>query len=731
MRMRKFSSGWIWPGLRSGLFAAFVSGILLYLVLLVFFRHLFTNSYDYMLAPILFVSHLSLVFGLMGIVVGLFWRIACRMARRRVHRDDARALCMCTCVAGAAAFFAAAWVALCALRGVSLGTIFGLMAVAAVATGLVWLLYRGILRRLWVSLMPSSRGALALLILSAFGTVLGRSVRSEYLTARPQSYVEGITSWGAPVVAEAEGETGSAGGETAATNRAGGEVAAADSASGDGRLNVLLITIDTLRFDHLGCYGYRRRTTPAVDSLAADGVLFTHAYAQRPKTSPNFACLLTGTYPQRHGVRRTKRPLPGSAFTLAEVLQSEGYATCGVVTNGNLFPAFGFDQGFDEYEYGHGGAQAGTEIALDWLEQGGRGPFFLWVHHTDPHTPYRPPAPYDDVFVDEVEYGNHPLEIVKGDPLGGIHPGLLIEGPLDLDYYISQYDGEIAYTDYWVGKMLEGLRAHGLAQNTLVVFTADHGESLGEHEYYFEHGLLAYDQSARIPLIFSLPGGMGRGALETHVFESVDLMPTVMDLLGMESPITCQGRSVLEVASSLTDPETTGPGRIEPPPGSENDDAASGAVDGTEAGGKTGAGGAAETGGQGGSDRTRLAYIEAGVGHHSGPGYTFAMTDGRYKLVVRDIAWVVRPHHVLDLVYMLNALFEGGAADHELYDLTADPGETLNLLENFPEEAERLRAGLDSFLERMQSGGALPPDTDKRELDEKTLRSLKALGYVN
>ena len=168
------------------------------------------------------------------------------------------------------------------------------------------------------------------------------------------------------------------------------------------------------------------------------------------------ASLLTGTYPQRHGVRRTKRPLPGSALTLAEVLRREGYTTCGVVTNGNLFPAFGFDQGFEEYKYGHGGAQAGTEIALDWIGQAGREPFFLWVHHTGPHTPYRPPAPFDDVFADEVEYGNLPLEIVKGSPLGGVHPGLLIEGPLDLDYYISQYDGEIVYTDYWVGKMTQG-----------------------------------------------------------------------------------------------------------------------------------------------------------------------------------------------------------------------------------------------------------------------------------
>jgi arylsulfatase A-like enzyme len=664
MRLRRFSSGWIWPGLRAGLFAAFVSGLLLYLVLLLFFRHLFTNSYDYMLAPILFVSHLSVVFGLMGLAAGLFWRIACRIARRRVHRDDARSLCVCTCLAGAGAFFASAWVAFSALPGEDWRTALGLLAVVVFAAGLVWLLYRATWRRTWLSLMPSSRSALALLILSAFGTVLGQSVRSEYLTARPEEHVTGITDWGAPVMEYEEGE--------AETGGAGGAI------QHDARPNVLLLTVDTLRFDHLGCYGYSRNTTPSVDSLAAAGIQITHAYAQRPKTSPNFASILTGTYVQRHGVRRTQRPLPGSAYTLAEALKEAGYTTCGVVTNGNLFPAFGFDQGFDDYLYGHGGAQRGTEIALEWLEQGRERPFFLWVHHTDPHTPYRPPAPYDDLYVGEVEYGIHPLDVVRENALGGVHPSLLIEGPMDLGYYVSQYDGEIAYTDYWMGVMLEGLRAMGVAGNTLVVFTADHGESLGEHEYYFEHGLLPYDQSSRLPLIFCLAGSMEHRISESTVFESVDIMPTILGLLGMETPPTCQGKSLLD----------------------------------TEAQG-------------------RLAYIESGVGHHAGPGYTFAVTDGRYKLVIRDVAWVVRPHHALDFAYMLNSLFEGGAAPHEFYDLADDPGETQNRLGEFPEEETRLRAGLDSFLERMKADGALPPDTRIRELDEETVRSLKALGYIN
>jgi arylsulfatase A-like enzyme len=660
--MRRFSSGWVWPGLKAGLFAAFVSGLVLYLCLLLFFGHLFTNTYDYMLAPILFISHLSVVLGIAGLIEGVFWSAFTKASRRRMRSDDALALCMASSLGCAVAFFAAAWAAFGLFPGRSAATLSGVLAACAAGVAVAWILYRRPLRRFLARLLPSNRGALALLVLSAFGTVLGMSVRSEYLTQMPKAYYE---------VAPARPDT--------------------SGLAAQERLNLLLITIDTLRADHLGCYGYPRRTSPNVDSLAASGVTFTKAYAQRPKTSPSFASILTGTYPQRHGVRRTKEVLPASAYTLAEALRDAGYATCGVVTNGNLYPAFGFDQGFQGYKYGHSGAAEGTEIAMTWLRESARRPFFLWVHHTDPHAPYKPPDPYAEKFLNQVEYGKHPLEIVRGTPLGGVHPGQLLDGPLDLGYYISQYDGEIAYTDHWVGELLACVRSLGLGANTLVVLAADHGESLGDHAYYFEHGLLAYDASARIPLIFSLPGAMGAGVRESGVTESVDMMPTLLELLGVSRPGSCQGASLVGRVAALTDPGAPG----------------------------------------GGGAQGRPAYVEAGYGHHSGPGCTFAMTDGRYKLIVRDISWVVRPRHVKQFIYTLSALFEGGAAGHELYDLQADPAEVNNVIGDRPEEAARLRADLDAFLDEAQKGGALPPDTEERALDEKTIRSLKALGYVN
>jgi len=451
-------------------------------------------------------------------------------------------------------------------------------------------------------------------------------------------------------------------------------------------MNVVMFAIDTLRADHLGCYGFERRTSPAVDSLAARGVLFTNAYAQRPKTSPSFASILTGTYPQRHGVRGVRQVLPCAAYTLAEVLRDSGYTTCGVVTNGNLFPDFGFDQGFDEYFYGHRGARRGTEMAQDWLSKEPRAPFFLWVHHTDPHTPYEPPAPYDSLFVSETPLGQRPLKIIKRMALGGIMPKMIVNGPLDLDYYISQYDGEIAYTDHWIGELLTTLRSLGLEKHTLVVFTADHGESLGEHNYYFEHGLFTYEPSAKIPLAFCLPGVVRQGARDDLVIESVDIMPTILDLVELGAPPSCQGVSFADILEE----------RQEDPA----------------------------------RNSSRYAYVEAGYAHHYRPGYTFAMTDGRFKFVFRDAAWVIRPKHLKGFIYSIIAIFGGGAASNELYDISRDPREQVNLIEQHPHEAMVLRVELESFVEQMKGAGRLPVERGDQALDERTLESLRALGYV-
>jgi arylsulfatase A-like enzyme len=284
-----------------------------------------------------------------------------------------------------------------------------------------------------------------------------------------------------------------------------------------------------------------------------------------------------------------------------------------------------------------------------------------------------------------------PLEIVRAGQLGGVFGSLLIDGPLDRDYYISQYDGEIAFTDKWNGVLLSALRALGLDGNTLVVFASDHGESLGEHDYYFQHGLFTYEASGRIPLIFSMPGVVKPGTRDGDVVESVDILPTVLEIIGARAPQSCQGRSFAwRVAQGF------------PAPSQEKKPMIGGGC----------------------------AYMEAGYGHHSGPGYTFAVTDGTLKLIVRDSAWVIRPGSMRGFLYSINALIEGGADPPELYDISRDPNECVNIIEQHPGEELLLRAELDGFLRNVSAGGRLAPNEGEDTVDERTIRALRALGYM-
>jgi glucan phosphoethanolaminetransferase (alkaline phosphatase superfamily) len=263
-------------------------------------------------------------------------------------------------------------------------------------------------------------------------------------------------------------------------------------------LNVLLITVDTLRADHLGAYGYGRNTSPHIDELARTGVLFSQAIAQWPKTTPSFASMMTGTYAHHHGlVRYTQQRLPDRFVVLAEVLRNANYDTVGIVTNGNLAKAFNFDQGFATYvemwrTFADERAEHVTDHALSWLKQNAsHHTFFMWLHYSDPHAPYEPPPPYSEMYVGDRYYGGTQRVGFNADfdtDMGGI-PGRSRLGDHDvLDYYVAQYDAEIRYTDDNIGKVLTAVTSMGLTANTLIVLTADHGESLGSHDYYFEIG---------------------------------------------------------------------------------------------------------------------------------------------------------------------------------------------------------------------------------------------------
>ena len=317
-----------------------------------------------------------------------------------------------------------------------------------------------------------------------------------------------------------------------------------------GRPNVLVLLLDALRADHLGCYGYARDTSPALDSLAAGGVIFESAVAQASWTKPSIPSLFTGLYPIQHRVftgdtrdtadRITSDALDQEHQTLAEALRSAGYATGAFVENVQISSFLGFDQGFDVYEENLGDARRIAERLLRWLDGGGGRPFFAYVHFLDPHWPYSPPDPYHVMFPGPegaaVDFNNLNWKSFER----GIEKGEIDLGPADLEAMQCFYDGEIRYTDAAISRILGFLRDRGLFENTIIVVTADHGEEFMEHGRV-GHGHSLHDELLRVPLILRWPGG--RAARATGQVELVDVMPTLLDLVGTASPETA-GRSL-------------------------------------------------------------------------------------------------------------------------------------------------------------------------------------------
>jgi arylsulfatase A-like enzyme len=317
-------------------------------------------------------------------------------------------------------------------------------------------------------------------------------------------------------------------------------------------LNLLLLTVDTLRPDHLGCYGYPRDTSPAIDGLAARGVRFDNAFTYWPKTRGSFAALFTSRYASQHGLNVRDRDLPEFNETLAEILKANGYRTAAAVDNGNLDRALGFAQGFDRYEQAWLAADTEAErterltrFGVDFLKQSGERPFFLWVHYVNPHTPYDPPEEILNRFRSDGRIARGPeLAPVVGYH-GGVNRHLMVPGETRLGDYIDRYDGEIAFADRALGRLLEALEATPERSRTLVVLTSDHGESLGEHDYFFDHGSDLFQPSLRVPLIIALPDVLSDGSAVGAPVSTLDILPTILDLLQLRFPAGLEGSSLL------------------------------------------------------------------------------------------------------------------------------------------------------------------------------------------
>ena len=401
------------------------------------------------------------------------------------------------------------------------------------------------------------------------------------------------------------------------------------AATGRG-LNLLLVTLDTTRADRLGCYGHAAAKTRHIDRLAAEGTRFETVIAPAPITLPSHSSIFTGLYPFEHGVRNNGNFYLAERFpTLATVLKARGYRTGAFVSSFILDRRYGLDRGFDVYDDHMEGEYAqvvalqaerrgdNTALALgrfvDERAKEPQAPFFAWLHLYDPHEPYRPPRPFRDMFAQ--------------DP----------------------YDGEIAFADAILASVLDRLRAAGLLDRTLVVVTADHGESLGEHGET-THSMFVYEGAIRVPLVLWRPGLVPAGRVVGDPVRLVDVAPTVLELLGAPPLPAPHARSLV--------PLVEGRPAGAPPP----------------------------------------AYAETLL-----PKFYMnwaplrALRDGRYKLI--------------------------DAPRPELYDLSADPGESRNLYAERAPLAAALRQGLERLA---TAGDAMSLQT----LDREAMEKLAALGYI-
>lgn len=439
------------------------------------------------------------------------------------------------------------------------------------------------------------------------------------------------------------------------------------------RPNIILLTIDTLRPDHLGCYGNAAVSSPNIDRLASTGYLFSQAVTAVPLTLPSHSSILTGVYPPRHGVRLNSQPLPESNTTLAEILADHGYQTAACISVKILGTAYGMGQGFYYFNSIMGGrvnffylqrrsslfdavvralldppniltrtAKKTTDEVMNWLRRNKQQPFFLWIHYYDPHLPLDPPEPFAEMYRKSRQGGERIYQVLTD---------INKVGPLKVD--LRLYDGEVGYVDQQLGRIFSVLEEQQMMNDAIIIFTADHGEHLIEHNYY-GHGLRLYDPSLRIPLIIKPAKAITRQERIQDQVQSVDIFPTILEMVSIPAPPDLNGRSLAGLM--------------------RNSDTA----------------------------HHELSYGET---RHSGKAEDFC-----YSL--RTVKWkfILWPE----------------SQKMELYDLEADPGELTNLAEEKPRISENFKSRLESILtSQKEASGAFEVD-----LDEETRDMLHALGYM-
>ncbi len=425
--------------------------------------------------------------------------------------------------------------------------------------------------------------------------------------------------------------------------------------------NVVLISIDTLRADHMSCYGYSRNTTPALDALSKEGCFFKNVTSTSSWTAPAMASLFTTLMPSQHNIRHGvcksgniygQEILSASHVTLAEILKENGLTTLGISSNPHLTPELGFAQGFDRFMVcKFKKAEEITKTAIDLMTQYANGkPFFLWVHYFDPHWPYSKQEPWIHTYAPDY---NDELQQFYNTNLPRVRTAAGIEkGSNMLQSLIALYDSEINYVDQSVGKLFDTIHDTG---NTMIVLVSDHGEGFLEHDT-LDHGYQLYEESIHVPLIIKCPTVKSAKKSFNTPCSIIDIPPTILDWLGIKNRYNLQGRSLLSFMK----------GKI-------SDDA---------------------------SESNRSIFSELN-------------RFGKNLISLRVGKW----KYINDIKYQ----------EEELYDLAADPYETVNIIEKEPVLHTEMKDTLSNWLTAARKP---KPKIKRTKLDQESLEKLKSLGYI-
>lgn len=458
------------------------------------------------------------------------------------------------------------------------------------------------------------------------------------------------------------------------------------------RPNILIYMIDTLRADHASLYGYARDTTPFLKKLGAAGLVFENCQVQATWTKPSTASLLTSLYSFSHGIVNDYDTIPKGAATMAGQLRAAGYVTAGIVANPFAGRVSGLQRGFDYLDewaviqrYRKDTEDRGTDsaavnkIVFPWLEQHRDEPFFLYVHTTDPHAPYRPPAGFEEKFanpaetaefnrtykrlVDKREYGGGAVVNRAGCLRNGVNPDRFIHQAID------RYDGEILHNDWSLEQLVEKLKQLGVLDNTLIVVVSDHGEEFWEHGWT-AHGQSLYQELAHGVLLMWNPKLIPTARRVAEPVQLIDVMPTVLDLLNLKIPDMVQGQSLAAFAKGQPflrrGPVMT----------------------------------------------SRYASPHAkGFVPENGTD-TVALLDSNWKLIYRDKAKEVGMNKI------------------ELYDRRTDPGDANNVAAQHPAEAGRMTTEIGKWLDAEKQIKSFLGRGAQATMDSKTLEQLRSLGYI-